>query len=235
MYFNRILGKVVNLEQSAANLIFKEFLGDSSTEPASNLIYKEAQRPYVRINTKLSVHRPKHQFISKKEFGYYLAGVIDGDGSISKDYNKISITFHKDDISFALRLRSYIGYGKVSKSSRNSVTYIITHTIGLIYISNLIYGKLMFKSKINNLNLLIERLSEKSNLDSNNTHLGICKKIFTDPVTPSTYDSITNMEISNTMKIFKTSYLAGLIDTDGSLRVRVLNRKNSNIFKNKNM
>jgi hypothetical protein len=208
MSSNRILGKVVNLGQSAANLISKE-----------------AQRPHVRMNNKLSVHRPKHQFISKKQFGYYLAGVIDGDGSISKDSNKITITFHKEDISFALKLRSYIGYGKVSTRNSVSITYVITHTIGLIQISNLIYGKLMFKSKISNLNLLIERLSQK--LNSSSTILlpmNICTKLF------KTWDSSKNLfKCTEVNQLFKTGYLAGLIDTDGSLRVRVLNRKRKSV------
>ena len=182
-----MLGKVVNFEQSAANLF-----------------NKEAQRPYVRINNKLSVHRPKHQFISEKDFGYYLAGVIDGDGSISKNVNKITICFHKDDISFALNLRTRIGYGKVSKRARNSVTYVVTHTTGLINILKLIYGKLLVESKINNLDLLLDRLNEKLNVES-------CFISLKKPL--------------NNSVLFETAYLAGLIDTDGSLRVRVLNRK----------
>lgn len=149
-----------------------------------------------KIN-KLSEHRPKLKFPSNKNFGYYLAGLIDGDGSIDKNFNKITIAFNSRDIDFAFKLRTYIGYGKVSY--RPSVTYVITHPKGLKKIIELIYGKLQIKRKINSLDNLMKRLNYENNI-----------------------------KINNELDILNTSYLAGLIDADGSLRIRIIERLRNN-------
>lgn len=146
---------------------------------------------------KLSIHRPRVKFPTKKEFAYYLAGVIDGDGSIDKIFNKITIAFNIKDIDFAKSLRTKIGYGKVSVRARNSATYVVTHPKGLEIISKEIYGKLQIEHKINSLENLMNRLNIEKN---------------------------KNLNIKLDVLLLKTAYLAGLIDTDGSLGMNILDR-----------
>lgn len=144
---------------------------------------------------KLSVHRPHVKFPCGVQFGYYLAGVIDGDGSIDTQFNKITIAFNWKDIDFAISLRTHIGFGKVSKRARNSVTYVITHPLGLKKICLAINGKLQIKHKINSLENLMERLNIEKNLNESK------------------------------LDLLNSAYLAGLIDTDGSLGISILNRR----------
>jgi len=144
---------------------------------------------------KLSVHRPHVKFPCGVQFGYYLAGVIDGNGSIDTQFNKISIVFNIKDIDFAISLRTHIGYGKVGKRAINSVTYVLTHPLGLKKICLLIYGKLQIKHKINSLENLMERLNIEKNLNESK------------------------------LDLLNSAYLAGLIDTDGSLGISILNRR----------
>ena len=49
-------------------------------QSAANL--KQGSSETTREN-KLSIHRPRHKFPNDLEIGYYLAGLIDGDGYIS--------------------------------------------------------------------------------------------------------------------------------------------------------
>jgi single-stranded DNA-specific DHH superfamily exonuclease len=65
--------------------------------------------------------RPK----SEEDFGYYLAGLIEGDGYIGK--RSIEIAFHINDISLAYYIKKRIGYGNVTKYSHtnNAVRYSV--------------------------------------------------------------------------------------------------------------
>ena len=153
---------------------------------------------------RLTIHRPKHTFPNNDtELGYYLAGVIDGDGYISNDSNQMTITvsFHRKDISLAHKLKDTIKYGSVKSYSRNntSLIYTITNREGIIRICNLIYKKLRIQRKVDRLNLLILKL----NL----------------PLLPTVID---------TSLLLTSHYLAGLIDTDGCFSIRLLNRLRNN-------
>jgi len=74
------------------------------------------------------------------EFGYYLAGLIEGTGNIQD--NRIEIEYNKEDISSAYYIKKRIGYGSVLKN-KNSVKFILTHSIGLKKVFYLINGKLL--------------------------------------------------------------------------------------------
>ena len=50
----------------------------------------------------ISNHIPKHKKpVSDDEFGFYLAGLIEGDGYINKKVISINIVFHELDVSLA--------------------------------------------------------------------------------------------------------------------------------------
>lgn len=107
---------------------------------------------------------------NEKEFGHYLAGYIEGDGSIitpssfksSSGSNKVcsfQIIFHISDLEFVKFLRKRIGHGNIyfSKNSQ-TVRLMIQNLQGVLYIINLINGK-MRTPKINALYSMIDWLN----------------------------------------------------------------------------
>lgn len=89
-------------------------------------------------------HKPKNDI----ELGYYLAGLIEGNGNIQE--NRIEIEYNKKDISSAYYIKKRIGYGKVLKY-QNSVKYLLTHSMGLKKVFLLINGKLLGQAIIDQL------------------------------------------------------------------------------------
>jgi hypothetical protein len=88
--------------------------------------------------------------------GYYLSGLIDGDGHFSKQQQLI-IVFHSLDVSLAYFLKSKICYGNVYKvKNKNAYILVISNRLGIIKILNLINGK--FRS-INKYNQIINNLA----------------------------------------------------------------------------
>jgi hypothetical protein len=99
----------------------------------------------------LSDHLEKHRKPETlEELGYYLAGLIEGDGYIGD--SRIEIAFHMDDISSAYYIKKRIGYGSVLYlRGKNSVRYVLRHKTGLDKVFNMINGKLLACYKINQL------------------------------------------------------------------------------------
>lgn len=113
------------------------------------------------ISDHLNKHlRPK----SDEEFGYYLAGLIEGDGYFGD--HKFEIAFNKEDTFLAYFIKKQIGYGSVLKlKNRNSVRYVLRHSEGLKRVINLVNGKFLTNSKIDQL------LKHKYNIKFNITIL----------------------------------------------------------------
>ncbi len=64
-----------------------------------------------KVNT-ISDHIPIHKkTVSEDEFGYYLAGLIEGDGYINKKVIGITIAFHRLDASLAYYIKKRVGHG----------------------------------------------------------------------------------------------------------------------------
>ena len=115
-----------------------------------------------KITTNVPVHvKP----MSENDFGYYLAGLIDGDGHIS-NANQLVISFHINDISLAYYIKKRIGYGTVKKvKNKNAALFIISSIKGLEKVLNNIYGKLRHKTKVDQINNILINLNYK---DENN-------------------------------------------------------------------
>ena len=121
------------------------------------------------------------------EFGYYLAGLIEGNGNIQE--NRIEIEYNKEDISSAYYIKKRIGYGSVL-NFKNSVKYVLTHSIGLKKVFSLINGKLLGQPIIDQ--LIINRFDIK----------------FGRPILPkANFNLLTN------------HWLAGFADAQGSFHV----------------
>jgi len=144
--------------------------------------------------------------IPNKNFNYYLAGLIEGDGTIvvpksQRDqkgrltYPSIQIVFGLMDLPLALLVQKTIGHGSISrKKGSNAYIYAINSTEGLIKTITLVNGK--FKTvKIEALKKLIEWFKAKEIIDFN--------------VLPI-----------NTVPLDNSSWLAGFIEADGSFSVR---------------
>ena len=132
--------KIYQIGQSAGK---KSFLTSLSSET-------------IRETKLISIHSPSHKKLhqfSKEQVGFYLAGLIDGDGHIYK--KGINISFHLKDISLAYQIKSVIGYGSV-KICTNFVRYSLTNREGLYYLSRLIHNKLLIPHKLESFNLLIK-------------------------------------------------------------------------------
>lgn len=95
----------------------------------------------------LSDHLCKHRKPeSDKEFGYYLAGLIEGDGCIHP--RQIVITFHSNDTAAAYYVKKRIGFGSVRVvPSVRVVRYIASSAEGRGRIYALINGKFVGTKK----------------------------------------------------------------------------------------
>ena len=139
-------------------------------------------------------------------FASYLAGLIEGDGTIivpktersakgKLNYPSIQIVFDLRDFPLALIIQSKINHGSISrKKGVNAYILTINNFEGIILIANLINGY-MRTPKINALYKLIDWLNNR-------------------------FDSDIEKKDKDTSNIDSNSWLAGFIDADGHYSVR---------------
>ena len=131
------------------------------------------------------------------EIGYYLAGLIEGDGYISitnQDRVILGITFNIKDRPLAEKLLKYIGKGSIASRKNNSIELRFSAFASLKRIVNLINGK--FRTpKIDQLHKLINWMNKKHSLN------------------------IEKLPIDNS-SFLNNNWLAGFIDADGSFYIR---------------
>lgn len=111
----------------------------------------------LKTQTKLiSIHAPKAQKPqTADQFGYFLAGLIDGSGNIEKS-TCISITFAKKHVNVAYYIKGRIGYGRVKEVKHNNVyVYSVTKQHGVLIVANLIHHKLRCAHKVNAFNNIL--------------------------------------------------------------------------------
>ena len=133
-----------------------------------------------------------------EQFGHYLAGLIDGDGSFGNYVATIS--FYCLDASLAYYIKKRLGYGYVRKvKSKNAYVLTISKREGLETLLNLINGKLRTQAKLE----------------------AIFNNILNKYVKPLTLNKTFHI---NNSKDLDNHWLAGFIDADGSFQIKVLNR-----------
>lgn len=160
--------------------------------------------------TKLSI-RNHHSGVNN-ELGYYLAGLIEGDGSIilrkgdrEKISPKIVFTFGKPELPMFEKLKLILNTGVIYKEKTGVCRYSITNSEGVINIINLVNGK--FRTpKINNLHLAIDNLNKWRN--SNLLKLPL-----------------------DTSKLDSNPWLSGFIDSDGHFSVKLTGEYGSDLSK----
>jgi len=74
---------------------------------------------------KISIHTSTHlKPETEKNFGHYLAGLIDADGNFSK-VPQLVIVFNELDASLAYYIKSRIGYGNVYKVKSKKQLFLL--------------------------------------------------------------------------------------------------------------
>lgn len=163
--------------------IFKS--NDSKVE--SNLLYNAFSPLKVkRCSLKgHSVRLQRYHTNGTNQLGYYLAGLIEGDGSIilrkgdkEKTSPKFVFTFGKNELKMYESLRSILNTGSINLEKTGVCRYSITNADAVINLINLVNGKFrtpkiaaLYKA-IDNLNLwrnanLLKLPLDDSSLDSN--------------------------------------------------------------------
>ncbi len=144
LIFN-ILGTMY-LIQSMLNGLARQSAGKFNFSTKAKAVTKNTYNKYTDLPL-ISVHRPEHKsHFTKDELGYFLAGLIEGDGWFGK--NELQIIFASSDISLAYLIKKEIGYGNIYKiKNKKAVRYICKNKKGLYIILTLINGKLVSNCK----------------------------------------------------------------------------------------
>jgi len=194
-FFNKIV-IILTRWNISAGTIFKNEYGTSET--LCNRIVD------IKNNMKfISVHVPNHlKPLNENQFGYYLAGLIDGDGHFSTK-QQLVIAFHYLDISLAYYIKEKLGYGSVTKiKDKNAFILVLAAKKGLEKVITLINGKLRTEVKMEQINKNI--LNHSSFLEfSKNTK----------------FQLDTSIDLEN-------HWLAGFSDADASFQIKLLKRIN---------
>jgi len=142
-----------NYINNSKSYLVSPSLPNSKTNTFNNFNLFSVNSHNFQFLPKISVHVPKHQTqaqITLSEFGFFLAGLIEGKGTFGANY--LEIEFSDRNISLAYLIKKRIGYGKVSKNSESkTVRYLCNKTKGLEIILSLINGKLVYYSKFDQL------------------------------------------------------------------------------------
>lgn len=161
---------------------------------------KATEGEYVKL---VSEHVPTHlKPQTDEEFGHYLAGLIDGDGSFG--VRSLVIAFNKLDASLAYYIKGRLGYGRIRKvKDKNAVLFVITNREGLEKVLNLVNGKLRVQFKLDSIEkYILSYYKEPLNL-KHKLHL-------------------------NTSSDLENHWLAGFLDADASFQIKTLSRVNPN-------
>src|SRR6267154_1401749 len=146
-----LLGKIqIENEQSAGNF--------DISEKINNLI-----QGIDHISDHLIKHNKPE---TDEEFGYYLAGLIEGNGNFGD--HRFEIAFTKEDAFLAYYIKKRIGYGSVlNLKNKNYVRYVLRHSEGLKRVLDLVNGKLLTHKNDSKFGLII---LSPANFDLNSNH-----------------------------------------------------------------
>jgi hypothetical protein len=160
--------------------------------------FEDSRRQSLKL-IKLSniINNISKQLDQNLKIGFYLAGLIEGDGYISitkEDRVILGITFNIKDKPLAEKLLEFIGKGSIAKRKTNSIELRFSALKSLKIIVKLINGK--FRTpKINQLHQLIDWMNKKHSLN------------------------IEKLSLDNS-SLLNNHWLSGFIDADGSFYIR---------------
>lgn len=198
-YLKDIVTKLKQWRQLAGNYIIN--IRSSETLRNDKLVN------IINENIKnISIHNTTHLKPSNDyDFGYYLAGLIEGDGHFNKQLQLV-IVFSDKDVSLAYFIKSYLGFGSVRKiKDKKAYIYVIASKEGLLKIINLINNKIKTTYRYEQI--------------LNNIIIPLKSKDF------KIYNSIKDFKRDNSNN-FDNYWLSGFSDADASFQIKVLNRSN---------
>jgi hypothetical protein len=181
------------------------------SQSAGNTL-KSGTSETIRDNTEnlknISIHVPTHlKPLNDKQFGHYLAGLIDGGGHFRSFFlekttqQQLVIVFSSPDVQLAYYIKSIIGFGNVKQvKDKNAYLYIISNKDGMLRVINLINGKLR---TINKFNQVINNILAHSKYSKESIEFKI-----------------------NDSNDFHNHWLAGFSDADASFQIKIINRMN---------
>lgn len=97
----------------------------------------------------ISDHNKYHKDLLEDDshFGYYLAGLIEGDGCFER--NRLTICYHEKDVAAAYWLKKRIGYGVVQPiKGKRAISYHLTGEKGMRHVLEIINGKFVTDLKL---------------------------------------------------------------------------------------
>jgi len=130
--------------------IFRDYTPQFVCCKSSIIKYPKITHSNRRYYTNYAISKNK----SNKEFYHYIAGLIEGDGTIhvpkskrsvkgNLNYPSIQITFNLKDLPLALLIQKEIGHGSISrKKGVNAYIYTINNFEGLMLMIYLLNGNL---------------------------------------------------------------------------------------------
>jgi LAGLIDADG endonuclease len=190
--FDKIIVTILKQRsQSAGNFILITEKNEKTSETLCN-------NSVIKI---ISVHVSKHlKPINDKEFGHYLAGLIDGDGHFSNQQQLI-IVFNEKDASLAYFIKGYLGFGNIYKvKNKKAIILVISKKLGIIKVLILINGKIRSENKLNQI---------KNNILSN-----------------PNFNLLSNFDKNNDNDL-NNHWLAGFSDLEGSFQIKLINKNNN--------
>jgi hypothetical protein len=153
--FWELLGKIINLRQSAGNMLDYMLVWNLRDCAPELLTSTKCLLPFSGGEASvasLALARPSSKRCPATQLKPYLAGLIEGDGTIvvpkkeRSDKNKltypsIQIVFNAKDLPLAVMLLKLIGHGSINKR-KESAAYILTinNRQGLLHTVSLING-----------------------------------------------------------------------------------------------
>jgi hypothetical protein len=166
LWFRDVISEGINLN------FLKSLLSEYSS---SRAISKQEISTILKNNR----HNPH---IKEDQFGYYLAGLLEGDGHLSLPFlgktvlnrilnPRIIFTSHINDIGLYAYIQSRLGgIGRFQLIGNNKIRYIIGDIKGIVIVINLIKNKLR-TPKNSSLNKLIEFINSKYKLNISESFL----------------------------------------------------------------
>lgn len=121
---------------------------------------EEMSKGWERL-TKVSDHVGKLRELGKEEWGDYMAGLIDGNGSIRKGV--IEIRLREGEYSLAYKLKKEVGYGVVrelKEEEGGGIMYKVEKEGGREIISRAINGRLRTEKKVEELRKSVSGVRE---------------------------------------------------------------------------
>ena len=203
---------------SSMSLWFRDIIAEG-TQKLNNILYSYYLNIAKKISSadiekSLNLYKTTNNsavFTNNNNLGHYLAGLLEGDGSISlpslgvttlnRVLNpRIVFTSHINNIGMYSFLQSQLGnMGRFQRSSENVIRYIIGDKESILFIIHLVHGKLRTPKN--------KRFNDLINFMNNKYNLNISESLL------------------DTTDLTNNSWFTGFAEADGHFGIKYIERK----------